>query len=165
MNEHVSPETLLSQPVCWRLYPKLMSPALWEMVRPTLDKAEADSDGDYTKQGLIDQFFEGKVQFWIIWDKTRKKSPDDKPSIIIPQHLATFITRVQTNEAGRRTLWCDLINGRDYKSWSRVFIEQLRLYGRETGCEDVQALTREGFVKTWQKYGCKVMKVLMQVSV
>jgi hypothetical protein len=165
MNEHLAPETLLNQPVCWRLVPKLMDPVLWEMMRHTLEKAENDSDGDYTKQGLIEQFHEGKVQFWIIWDKSRQKKPTDKPSIIVPQHLATFITRVQTNEAGRRTLWVDLINGRDAQSWARVFIEQLRMYGRETKCDDVQALTRKGFVETWERLGCKTMKVLMKVGV
>lgn len=165
MNEHIAPETILEQPVCWRLFPKLMDSMQWELVRPTLEKAESLSDGEYTAQSIIDQFHKGDIQLWIIWDKKRKKEEGDKPSISCPQHLATFLTRVDQIESGKKRLWIDFVNGRECATWTRVIVESMRIHARKIGCQSIEAVVRAGFVKPLEKAGCKKRKAVMTVEV
>jgi hypothetical protein len=149
---------------CWRIYPSFLE-RFWHLVEPTLTKAEALGEGECTVASLVRDITSGVMQLWIIWDPHAKKEPDDKESILVPQHLATYITSVQTLENGQKRLWVEFINGRHYKRWTSLFLDSLRSYAKETGCDYVSAMTRRGFVKTLVQNGCRESHVVVSIEV
>lgn len=121
------------------LVPHEHIPQIWNQVRDYLQPAVENSNVRWSMEHLCAALCMGRSQLWVAYDE----------NLDIYGALTTEIMTYPTKKA----LAIHFLGGKDFDLWYPDALETLSEYGRQTGCDCLEAVARFGFWKWFEPDG------------
>lgn len=127
-------------------------PELWDTAATLLTPAVIRSEGRATLKSLFESARNSKAQIWLMFDKDQKKV------------IASGATEVN-KYAAKKVLHVMLVGGARMKEWLPEYIEKLKRFAKDNGCDSIEMVGRPGWLRELVKFDFIDKKaVIMELS-
>ena len=112
--------------------------SVWSDVKPFIERALAEGNGDYTAEEIRESLKSREMQMWVVFEEGIR---------------AVVVTRI-SEYPSKKVAIVVLLAGDGLKDWIHLLSDILEPWAKEKGCSQIRAYCRPGFerILKWKRF-------------